>query len=63
MKQIAAEKLFSKMIDREYAEMADLLTGFKYIGELVTELDEKGEADRYVLGLEESYGYLTGAHA
>ena len=63
VKTIVTTPLISA-IGKEYnAEMADLLTGFKYIGELVPELDEKGEADRYVLGLEESYGYLTGAHA
>ena len=43
--------------------MRDLLTGFKYIGECITELEANGEEDRYVLGLEESYGYLTGIHA
>ena len=43
-------------------EMFDLLTGFKYIGELIEKLKAKGEEDRYVLGFEESYGYLTGTH-
>ena len=63
VKTIVTTPLISAICKEYNAEMADLLTGFKYIGELVTELDEKGEADRYVLGLEESYGYLTGAHA
>ncbi len=63
VKTIVTTPLISAICKEYGAEMADLLTGFKYIGELVTELDEKGEADRYVLGLEESYGYLTGAHA
>ncbi len=50
-------------ICKEYgAEMRDLLTGFKYIGECITELEEAGEGDRYVLGMEESYGYLAGTH-
>ena len=40
-----------------------LLTGFKYIGEYITELEAKGEADRFVIGMEESYGYLCGIHA
>ena len=40
-----------------------LLTGFKYIGEYITELEVKGEADRFVIGMEESYGYLCGIHA
>ncbi len=45
------------------AQTRSLLTGFKYIGELITQLEEKGEADRFVVGMEESYGYLSGTHA
>lgn len=45
------------------AQTADLLTGFKYIGELVTNLEKKNETDRFIVGMEESYGYLRGAHA
>ncbi len=63
VKTIVTTPLISAICKEYGADMADLLTGFKYIGELVTELEEKGEADRYVLGLEESYGYLTGTHA
>ena len=63
VKTIVTTPLISAICKEYGADMADLLTGFKYIGELVTELEEKGEAGRYVLGLEESYGYLTGTHA
>ncbi len=63
VKTIVTTPLITAICKEYGAEMADLLTGFKYIGELVTELDEKGEGERYVLGLEESYGYLTGTHA
>ena len=45
------------------AEVFDLLTGFKYIGELITQLEARGEADRFIVGMEESYGYLSGIHA
>ena len=34
------------------AEMKNVLTGFKYIGELMTELQEKGEENRFELGFE-----------
>lgn len=52
-----------RAITKEYnAEVYDLLTGFKYIGELIEQLKDKGEEDRYELGLEESYGYLSGTH-
>ena len=45
------------------ATVKKLLTGFKYIGEYITELEAKGEASRFVVGMEESYGYLSGIHA
>ena len=51
-------------ICKEYgAEIADLLTGFKYIGELITKLEKDGKEDNFVVGMEESYGYLRGIHA
>ena len=43
-------------------EMISVLTGFKYIGEQITMLAQKGEEDRFLLGFEESYGYMTGGH-
>lgn len=53
-----------RAIAKEYnADVFDLLTGFKYIGELIEQLKNNGEEDRYEIGLEESYGYLTGTHA
>ncbi len=44
-------------------EMRRVLTGFKYIGGQIDLLTSKGEGDRYLLGFEESYGYLAGTHA
>ncbi len=38
------------------------LTGFKYIGDVITRLAKKGEQQRFILGFEESYGYLSGDH-
>ncbi len=38
------------------------LTGFKYIGDIITELADAGQADRFIFGFEESYGYLSGDH-
>lgn len=63
VKTIVTTPLISAICKAYNADMRDLLTGFKYIGECITELEAKGEEDRYVLGLEESYGYLTGIHA
>ncbi len=62
IKTIVTTPLIKDIANAYGAELYDLLTGFKYIGECITELEEKGEADRYVLGMEESYGYLAGTH-
>ncbi len=43
-------------------ELRRTLTGFKYIGEQIALLESAGEADRYIFGFEESYGYLAGSH-
>ena len=43
-------------------ELRRCLTGFKYIGDIITALSDAGEADRYIFGFEESYGYLSGDH-
>ena len=40
----------------------NVLTGFKFIGEQIGKLEQLGKADSYVLGFEESYGYLTGSY-
>ena len=50
-------------VAKEYGiEMRHVLTGFKYIGDQIALLEEKGEADRYIFGFEESYGYLSGGY-
>ncbi len=43
-------------------EVLDVLTGFKFIGEQIGFLEDKGEEERYVFGFEESYGYLAGTY-
>ncbi|MGO5249992.1 phospho-sugar mutase [Atopobiaceae bacterium LCP21S3_F11] len=44
-------------------EMRRVLTGFKYIGDQIDQLKDAGEQDRFLMGFEESYGYLVGTHA
>ena len=43
-------------------EARRVLTGFKYIGEIMNGLSDRGEDSRFLLGFEESCGYLTGTH-
>ncbi|MBQ9469263.1 MAG: phospho-sugar mutase [Clostridia bacterium] len=40
----------------------NVLTGFKYIGEVIGNLEKEKRRDSFLIGFEESYGYLTGAH-
>ena len=44
-------------------QMRRVLTGFKYIGGVIAELEQAGAPERFVFGFEESYGYLAGTHA
>jgi len=54
----------AEVIAKKYnCTFKNLLTGFKYIGELITNLESEGRADDFVMGFEESYGYLAGTHA
>lgn len=54
----------AEVIAKKYnCTFKNLLTGFKYIGELITQLEAQGKADDFVMGFEESYGYLAGTHA
>lgn len=57
----------SPMADRVAAhygvEMKAVLTGFKYIGGEILELENKGQQNKFVFGFEESCGYLKGTYA
>lgn len=57
----------SPMADRVAAHygvaMKAVLTGFKYIGGEILELENKGEQNKFVFGFEESCGYLKGTYA
>ena len=43
-------------------EMRNVLTGFKWIGDQIARLEADGEVERFILGFEESYGYLAGSY-
>ena len=43
--------------------MKAVLTGFKYIGGEILELEEKGDENKFIFGFEESCGYLKGTYA
>ncbi len=43
-------------------ELRHVLTGFKWIGDQIANLEAAGEVDRFIFGFEESYGYLAGPY-
>ncbi len=63
IKSIVTSDLGARVAESYGCECRNVLTGFKYIGEQMTELLEAGEIDRFIMGWEESYGYLAGAYA
>ncbi len=60
MKTIVTSYMIDKMAEAKNVECYNVLTGFKYIGEIMTKLQGK---KTFVVGGEESYGYLVGEHA
>lgn len=62
VKTIVTTKLINAICKKYDCELRDVLTGFKYIGEVILNLEKDNEADRFVFGFEESYGYLSGTY-
>lgn len=62
IKTIVTTELAAKIAEAYGVEIMNVLTGFKYIGEKMTEFAKTG-SHSYVFGFEESYGYLAGTHA
>lgn len=62
VKTIVTTELCQKIADEYGCQLINVLTGFKFIGEQIGLLEEKGEEERYLFGFEESYGYLAGGY-
>ena len=62
IKTIVTTDLTNRIAEEFGVEIREILTGFKYIGEQIGLLEAAGEVERYILGFEESYGYLAGPH-
>ena len=62
IKTIVTTELIRKLAQDHNIEVMDTLTGFKYIGELMTGFEKTGDKE-FILGFEESYGYLVGDYA
>ena len=59
IKTIVTTESVRKMAEVYGVKLIDVLTGFKYIGEKIREFEETG-SNEYLIGFEESYGYLFG---
>ena len=62
VKTIVTMDLSEKIADHYGVETINVLTGFKFIGEVIGRLEAQGREKDYICGFEESYGYLTGTY-
>lgn len=62
VKTIVTSEMVSVIAKKFSVELRDVLTGFKWIGDQIHKLEDRGEEDRYIFGFEESYGYLAGSY-
>ena len=62
VKTIVTSIMIDRLCEKYGCELKNVLTGFKYIGEVILNLEPANETDRFVFGFEESYGYLAGSY-
>ena len=62
VKSIVSTPLADKVAEHYGVELRHTLTGFKWIGDQIAQLEAAGEEDRFIFGFEESYGYLAGPY-
>lgn len=62
IKTIVTMDLAEKIAEHYGVQTINVLTGFKFIGEVIGKLETEGRISDYICGFEESYGYLTGAY-
>ncbi len=60
---IVTSDLGGRIAEKYGCELRKVLTGFKYIGEIIGFLEADNEKERFIMGYEESYGYLCGTYA
>lgn len=62
VKSIVSTPLADLVAKHYGVELRHTLTGFKWIGDQIAKLEADGEAERFIFGFEESYGYLAGSY-
>ena len=63
VKTIVSTELVAKICDAHNVKLHNVLTGFKFIGEVIKNYEQSGADAAYLFGFEESYGYLKGTYA
>ena len=63
VRSIVSSPLSDRIAEYYGVTMKAVLTGFKYIGGEILELEQKGEQNKFIFGFEESCGYLKGTYA
>ena len=63
VKTIVTTPLAEKICAAHNVKLFNVLTGFKFIGEVIKEQEKKNDGSTFVFGFEESYGYLKGTYA
>lgn len=63
VRSIVSSPLTDRISQAYGVTMKSVLTGFKYIGGEILELERKGEQNKFIFGFEESCGYLKGTYA
>ena len=63
VKSIVSTEMANKIAEENGIVIHSVLTGFKFIGEVIKNYEARGEEDGFLLGFEESYGYLLGSYA
>lgn len=63
IRSIVSSPLADRVAETYGVDMHAVLTGFKYIGGEILELEEKGQEEKFIFGFEESCGYLKGTYA
>lgn len=62
VKTIVTNDLGAEIVRKNGLNVVETLTGFKYIGDQITKYEKTGE-NEFLIGYEESYGYLVGTYA
>ncbi len=62
-KSIVSTDIARRIADVQGVKLYDVLTGFKFIGEVIKNYENDGKPGNFLLGFEESYGYLMGTYA